>query len=40
MITVASVIAGKFVASELTAAEQSKLIDDALNEMGEETWQN
>ena len=40
MITVASAIAGRFVASELTAEEQSKLIDDALNEMGEETWQN
>lgn len=39
MITVAGAIAGKFVAAELDKNAQAKLIDDALSEMGEETWQ-
>lgn len=38
MITVAGAIAGKFVAAELNENSQAQLIDDALNEMGEDTW--
>ena len=37
---VAREIAGKFVAGSLDDAAQAKLIDEALNEMGEDTWQN
>ena len=33
-------LAGKFVAVSLDKAAQAKLIDEALNEMGEDTWQN
>ena len=33
-------MAGKFVATSLDDAAQAKLIDEALNEMGEDTWQN
>ncbi len=40
MINVASAIAGKFVAKELDEKEQAKLIDDTLEEMGENTWQS
>ncbi len=40
MISVAGAIAGKFVAAELDKNAQAKLIDDALNEIGEDTWQN
>ncbi len=40
MITVAGAIAGKFVAEKLDADAQAGLINDALNEMGEDTWQN
>ncbi len=40
MINVASAIAGKFVAKELSEKEQSKLIDDTLEEMGEDTWRS
>ena len=39
MIGVASVIAGKFIASSIDEKTQAKLIDEALNEMGEDTWQ-
>ena len=40
MIGVARELAGKFVAGSLDDAAQAKLIDEALNEMGEDTWQN
>ena len=39
MIGVASVIAGKFIAASIDKETQAKLIDEALNEMGEDTWQ-
>lgn len=40
MIGVARELAGKFVANSLDDDAQAKLIDEALNEMGEDTWQN
>lgn len=40
MIAVASVMAGKFVAASLDETKQNQLIEDALKEMGEETWQS
>lgn len=40
MIGVAREMAGKFVAASLDAKAQAKLIDEALDEMGEDTWQN
>ena len=40
VISVAGAIAGKFVKSELDANAQAALIDSAINEMGENTWQN
>ena len=40
MIGVARELAGKFVAGSLDEAAQAKLIDEALNEMGENTWQS
>ena len=40
MIGVAREMAGRFVAASLDAAAQEKLIDEALNEMGEDTWQS
>ena len=40
MVAVATVMAGKFVASSLDAEKQAQLIDEALNEMGDDTWQN
>lgn len=39
MIDVARELAGKFVTASLDAASQAKLVDEALNEMGEDTWQ-
>ena len=39
MIGVASVIAGKFISASIDKKTQAKLIDEALNEMGEDTWQ-
>ena len=39
MIGVASAIAGKFIANSIDEKTQAKLIDEALNEMGEDTWQ-
>ena len=39
MIGVASAIAGKFIAASIDKKTQAKLIDEALNEMGEDTWQ-
>lgn len=40
MITVATAMAGKFIASSLDESKQSQLIADTLNEMGDETWLN
>ncbi len=40
VISVAGAIAGKFVKSELDANAQAALIDSAISEMGENTWQN
>ena len=40
MINVASAIAEKFVSKELKESEQAKLIDDTLEEMGEDTWRS
>ena len=40
MVAVATVMAGKFVASSLDSEKQAQLIDEALNEMGDDTWQN
>lgn len=40
MVGVARELAGKFVAESLDAAAQARLIDEALNEMGDDTWQS
>ncbi|MBP3609823.1 MAG: F0F1 ATP synthase subunit B [Lachnospiraceae bacterium] len=40
MIGVAREMAGKLVTASLDGAAQAKLIDEALNEMGEDTWQS
>lgn len=40
MITVASAMAGKIIASSMNEEEQSKLIAETLEEMGDETWQS
>lgn len=40
MIAVASVMAGKFVAASLDETKQSQLVDEALKEMGDDTWQS
>ena len=40
MIGVAREMAGRFVAASMDEEAQAKLIDEALNEMGEDTWQN
>ena len=40
IITVAAAMAGKVIASSIDEAGQEKLIEDALNEMGESTWQS
>ena len=40
MVAVAAVMAGKFVASSLDEEKQAQLIDEALSEMGDDTWQN
>ncbi|MBR1757185.1 MAG: F0F1 ATP synthase subunit B [Lachnospiraceae bacterium] len=40
MITVATAMAGKFVASSMDQAKQDALIDETLQEMGESTWQS
>ncbi len=40
MIAVASVMAGKIIAGNIDETKQKQLIDEALNEMGDETWQN
>lgn len=38
MVNVASAMAGKIVASSLNAADQKRLLDETLKEMGEDTW--
>ena len=40
IIDVASLMAEKIVESSMTEEEQNKMLEAALNEMGEETWQN
>lgn len=40
MITIASVMAGKILASNIDEAKQAQLVDEALNEMGDDTWRN
>lgn len=40
MIGIAREMAGKFVAASLDEKAQAELVDEALNEMGEDTWQN
>lgn len=39
MIVVAQAMAGKIIAASIDDETQTKLIDEALNEMGENTWQ-
>ena len=39
MISVATLMAGKMIAGEMDAAKQAKLVEEALNEMGDDTWQ-
>lgn len=38
MISVASMMAGKFVAESMDDKKQAELVDEALNEMGDDTW--
>ena len=40
MISVASIMAGKFVAASMTEKQQAQLIEETLKEMGDKTWQN
>lgn len=40
MISVATAMAGKFVAQSMDDNTQTQLIDETLKEMGDETWQN
>lgn len=40
MISVASLMAGKFVAASMNEKQQAQLIKDTLKEMGDQTWQN
>ena len=40
MISVASLMAGKFVAASMSEKQQAQLIKDTLKEMGDKTWQN
>lgn len=40
MISVASMMAGKFVAESMDEAKQAQLVDEALNEIGDNTWRN
>lgn len=39
MIDVAQTMAGKIIAASMNDETQAKLIDEALNEMGDDTWQ-
>lgn len=38
MVSVAAAMAGKFVSSSLNEAKQTELVNEALNEMGDDTW--
>ena len=40
IIKVATLMASKMVSASISEAEQSKLIDDTLREMGDSTWQS
>lgn len=40
MVSVASIMAGKIIASNIDSSKQAKLLDEALNEMGDDTWKN
>ncbi|WP_330588216.1 F0F1 ATP synthase subunit B [Anaerosporobacter faecicola] len=40
MISVASIMAGKIISTSINETEQSKLIEDTLKEMGDDTWQS
>lgn len=40
MISVASLMAGKIVASSINEARQAELIEETLEEMGDSTWQS
>jgi len=40
MISVASIMAGKFVAESIDEKKQESLIDETLKEMGDSTWQS
>ena len=39
MVQIASAMAGKFVSQSMTEEMQAQLIDETLEEMGDETWQ-
>jgi len=40
MITIASLMAGKVVSGSMNAKIQDQLVDEALNEIGDKTWQS
>lgn len=40
MISVASIMASKIIATSIDEKEQSRLIEDTLKEMGDKTWQS
>ena len=40
MISVAAAMAGKVVSRSMDAGIQDSLVEETLNEMGEETWQS
>ena len=40
MISVASMMAGRFVAESMDEKKQSQLVEEALNEIGDDTWRN
>lgn len=40
MITIASLMAGKVVSGSMSVNIQDQLVDETLNEMGDETWQS
>ena len=40
MISIASLMAGKVVSASMNTEIQDTLVDEALNEIGEQTWQS
>ena len=40
IIGVASAMAGKLIASEITPEKQEQLLQETLDEIGDETWQD